>query len=194
MKCARCPREIEPLMPHEGLCQNCFLDAVEHRTKKALRDCTINKGDTILIIDDNSKESAVSKYLFKKLIDKLPVTILIKKKEIIDLEQAQKEYHHIIIPWDMDDEAETFITNMVNNTPATPSSLIKLLINVYDKEVKLYADIKKFAYTEKEKSKMQNALTTIEQKYPRSQFALLNSIKTLAKNQHKEPVKAHDSA
>jgi len=181
MKCARCQKEVEKNMPQDGMCQNCFVDLVENRARKALSGKNLKKGDKILIVDDGSKEFIVGEYLFKKILEKIPLTINVKKKDKIDLEKAQKEYTAIILPQDMDDEAETLITAMIENKPLQKEKIINVLQNVYDKEVKLYADIHKFDYLEQEKGKIQKAISKIEKSYPQVQFAIVQSIKSMQK-------------
>ncbi len=181
MKCIRCTKEVEYEMPNQELCQTCFLELIESRAKKALSKQNLKKGDKILIIDDGSKEFLVGEYLFRKLMQKVPIVIEIKKKDAINLENAQKEYTAIILPQDMDDEAESLIDAMINNKTLQKNKIINVLQNVYDREVKIFADIKKFKYTEQEKSKIQNALNKIEQKYPQAQFAMVQNIKALKK-------------
>lgn len=179
MKCARCTKEIEKNMPQDGVCQNCFLELIEHRAKKALSKQNLKKGDKILIIDDGSKEFYAADFLFRKLMDKVPLTIDTKKKETVDVEKAQKEYTAIIVPQDMDDAAETLIIAMINNKQLKKDKTINVLENIYDREVKLFADIKKFKYTEQEQSDIKKALNKIETKHPNSEFAMLQSLKAM---------------
>lgn len=181
MNCIRCKKEIEEIMGTEKTCQTCFLELIENRARKTLSKQKLQKDDKILILEDKTKEFAVTNYLFRKIMANVPLKIEVKQKELTDLEKAKKEYTAVVVPADMDDEAERLITTMVNNGKLENDDTIKLLQNVYDREVKLFADIKKFTYAEQEKSKVQKALNKIEEKYPNSEFAILQSIKAMQK-------------
>ena len=57
MKCARCQKEVEKNMPQDGMCQNCFVDLVENRARKALSGKNLKKGDKILFYTDGLTEA-----------------------------------------------------------------------------------------------------------------------------------------
>lgn len=179
MECARCKKTVEEKLEQQQLCQDCFVELIEQRTRKTLAKKGLKKGDKILIIDDGSKEFIVGEYLFRKIIEKVPLTIEIKKKEETDIEKARQEYTAIILPRDMDDEAETLLLAMINNIPLQKDNTINVLEKVYDEEVKIFADIKKFNYKEQEKSHIKKSLETIKQKYPQAEFALMQHIKAI---------------
>jgi len=177
MNCIRCGKEVETVLEQEKLCKPCFLENIEHRTKKTVKQFSLTKGNKILILDDASKEAVVSDYLFRKITTQIPLTIETKKKDSINLEKEQKSYTAIVVPWDLDDETASFIDTMINNKNIEPTKTIKLLQNIYDREARIYADLNNFTYTEHEKTKVHKALETMEQGHPGIQISMLNAIK-----------------
>ncbi len=137
----------------------------------------IRKNDRILMVDDGSKEFVVGKYLLKNIIKNLPVEITVKKSA-----KTAKEYDKIIIPWSLDDEAEEFLGIVFNKKKKQKQNkkIIKLLINLSDEEIELFAKIKGFKYRKKPKSKIKEMLDLLEKRYPGYKFSLLNSIKALS--------------
>lgn len=179
MECIKCRRKAGISLRHMGnLCRSCFLEIVEKRVRKELRTKRlIRKNDLILMVDDGSKEFVVGGYLLKNIIKNLPVKIDIKKSS-----KNTEKYNKIIIPWSLDDEAEEFLDALFNKKKKQKQNkkIIKLLINLSDEEIKLFAKIKGFKYKKRPKSKIKKMLDLLEKRYPGYKFSLLNSTKALS--------------
>ena len=181
MKCAKCKMPAKAKFKHTGnLCQNHFLELIEKRVRKGLRtQKLIKKNDKILFIDNKSKEYYVSNYLLKSIIKNLPVKIDTKKSKKLTL--ASAKHNKIIIPWSLDDEAEEFLELIFNKKQPLKfnKKALKLLGNVSEEEIELFAKIKRFKYKKTSKSKIKQMLDKMENKYPGYKFSLLNSIKQI---------------
>lgn len=184
MKCIKCNKPSTLNLKHIGvLCRNCFLKVIEKRVRKCLRTQNpIKKNDKILVINNESKEFAVGDYLLNSILKGLPVEITIKKSKTLNLPaKTTGKYNKIIIPWSLDDEDAEFIGFLFDKNPKTRFSKksIKLLKNISEDEIILFAKIKRFKYKEKKKSGIKKMLDNVENKYPGYKFSLLNSIKNL---------------
>ena len=182
MQCIRCSKETETVLEQEKLCKQCFFENIEHRARKTLKQFSLTKGNKILIIADGTKESIVSDYIFRKITAQIPLIIHTKKKDALQLETEQKNYTAVVVPWDLDDETASFIDTMINNKEIEKTKTIKLLQNIYDKEIKLYADLNNFTYAEQEKTKIHKALEALEKGHPGTELAMLNAIKNFEQN------------
>ena len=184
MECIKCRKKAGISLRHIGsVCKSCFLKIVEKRVRKELRTKKlIRKNDRILVVDNGSKEFAVGHYLLKNIIKNLPVKIAKIKTNKAILPKTTKKYDKVIIPWSLDDEAEDFLNALFNSKKQTKSSkkAIKLLMNISDEEIGLFAKIKKFKYRKRKKSKIKQMLDMLEKRYPGYKFSLLNSIKALS--------------
>lgn len=179
MKCKKCKNQAEVNFSHlEPLCEKHFLETIEKRVRKNLRKKSlICKGDRILIIDNNSKEYAVGEFLLKNIIKDLPVKIETKKSE--KLSYASSNHNKIIVPWSLDDETEEFLNFMFSKkkTKKFGKKYHKLLKNISEEEIEKFAEIKRFKYKHKKRSRIKEMLDTLEKRYPGYKFSLLNSIK-----------------
>jgi len=184
MVCFRCGKNSRISLKHIGnMCNGCFLKIIEKRVRKDIRTKKlIRKNDRILMINNSSKEFFVSGFLLRKIIKELPASIAIRKSKKLNIGQAiAKKYDKIIVPWSLDDETEGFLGYLFNKEKQQKFSkkTIKLLKNVSEEEIALFAKIKKFRYRQGKKSKIKKMLDMLEQRYPGYKFSLLNSIKQM---------------
>ena len=108
----------------------------------------------------------------KSIIKDLPVKITKKKSKT-------GKFNKIIIPWNLDKEVEANLNKIFTKFPKKQQDQkeIKLLRNVLDKEIEIFAELKKFKYAKKPKSSLQKMMDKLEEKYPGCKFSLLNSMK-----------------
>ncbi len=178
MKCQKCNKSATVIFKHLGnLCDNCFIDVVEKRVKKELRNkWKFKKDQRILIIEDETKEGKVSSYLAKLVTKDLPLFIEIKKN--IDLNKESDNYDVIFIPWSLDNEIQSFLGNIFGNKEIElekNNKIIKLLKNLSEEEIEMVAKVKNISFIKKEVSELKQFIENIEKKYPGSKFALLKS-------------------
>ncbi|MBI4141434.1 hypothetical protein HY484_00745 [Candidatus Woesearchaeota archaeon] len=177
MNCIRCNKEVEAVLEQEKLCKQCFLENIENRVRKTLKQFYLTKGNKIMILNDGTIEAVVTDYVFRKITAQIPLIIETKNKTDVNLETEQKKYTAIVVPWDLDDETSSFIDTMINNKQLEQTKTIKLLQNIYDTEIRIYADLNNFTYTEHEKTKIHKALEAMEKGHPGIEIAMLNTIK-----------------
>jgi hypothetical protein len=182
MKCTKCSRQARASFRQIGnLCENHFIELIEKRVRKQLRTGKIiKKNDRILFINNESKEYYAGYHLLKSIIKGLPVKIEIKKSKSLNPKPAKK-YDKVIVPWSLDDEAEEFINLLFNKKKPKKFSKksVKLLHNVSEEEIELFAKIKRFKYRKTKKSKIKQMLDKLENRYPGYKFSLLNSTKQM---------------
>ncbi len=181
MLCQKCrKKESNPETHLSSLCNGCFLEQIEKRVRKELRENDwVKKNERILLVKDNSKEFFVTECLFNSILKEFPLNVETVETEI--LSDKLDKYDKILIPWDMDDEISIFLNEIFNNERygKAPDKIIKLLKNVSDKEVELFAKLKGFTFGQKNKTPLQEAMNLLEKKYPGSKFALLNAQKQI---------------
>ncbi len=185
MNCIKCTGKAEiTSLKHIGpACKGCFLKIIEKRVRKDMRtNQLIKKNDKILILDNESKESVVGRFLLKSIIKDLPVKISISKSK-----KSNAKYNKIIVPWSLDDEAEKFLDTIFSKKkPAKHSkNEIMLLKNLSEEEIETFAKIKRFKYRKKQRSKTKKMLDSLEKRYPGYKFSLLNSIKQASQLKNK---------
>lgn len=164
MECQTCQKPAEHNLPGLGIiCSNCFLAAMERRAKMELkRSGEVKKGETVLIIDDGSKEAKVSELFLRSLTAKVPCTIVVGKEGKAD---------KIIVPWDADDEALMALQHICEQKPLAQNG-IKLLKGILDSEVALIAKLKGIPITEKPESEAHKLLNHLESMHPGTKFSL----------------------
>lgn len=185
-KCTKCPKKAEIKSKTDNLCKTCFLEKIEKRARKQLREYIfLNKDDKVLIIDNDSKESATNKYLFGKIIKGFPAKIIVKKFEN---EKAVQEYvkkekiNRIVIPKNADDLLKEQLENLLMNKKEKKNeNEIVLLAHVLDSEIEEFAKLLNLKYTKKEKKTnlMIDEFEKLEEKYPGAKFGFLKSQKEL---------------
>ncbi|MBN2111570.1 hypothetical protein JW707_00570 [Candidatus Woesearchaeota archaeon] len=181
MKCFKCGRQAVASFRQIGsLCENHFLELIEKRVRKDMRTKRlIRKNDRILLINNESKEYHTGYYLLKRIIKDLPVKIETRKTS--NLAASSKKHNKIIIPWSLDDEAEEFLNMVFSKKKPKKFSkkTIKLLKNVTEEEIEIFAKIKKFKCRKQAKPRIKKMLDELEKRYPGYKFSLLNSIKQM---------------
>ena len=168
MLCQTCQKEAQYSLPGLGnICSACFLTVMERRAKMELKRAgEVKKGETVLVLDDGSKEAKVSELFVRNLTKGVPCTIHISKKEA----PADK----IIIPWDADDEALMVLQHICEQKPVTNG--IKLLKGLLDSEVALVAKLNNIPLTEKPVSEAQKLLNKLEELHPGTKFSLAKTL------------------
>ncbi|MBW2973116.1 hypothetical protein KY346_01850 [Candidatus Woesearchaeota archaeon] len=179
MKCIKCNKIASIDLKHLGgsLCSNCFAEVIEKRVRKSLRQHDwLKPKDKVLVIDDNSLKSKVSIYLLKSIFKGKPFNLSFKKGSVKSAEKLSKGYDKVIIPWNLDDEAEQHLDALFNNKKIKKTRFIKLLLNVSDEEIDYFARIKKIRGRKKAKTELGKKLDALEKRYPCSKFGLQKSL------------------
>ncbi|MBT4351893.1 hypothetical protein HOD20_05160 [archaeon] len=158
---------------------------IEKRVRKEIRiNKLISKNDTILIIDDGSYKFKISQKLLKNIVQDMPVTIEIKKTKYILGDNFDSKWNKIIIPWNLDDENEYFLTSVFKNENSKYSGhfkiknmqFIKLLINISKEESKEYCEENDIKYeNEVNSSDISKYIDLMQKKHPETKFCLLKS-------------------
>ncbi len=186
-RCAKCSKPAKVNLKTSGdYCNSCFLKVIEKRVRKDMRlNKWIEKNDKILFVDDNSKEAKVGDYLLKSIIKGLPVKITKRKSA-----SNASKYDKIILPWSLDMEVEEKLGLIFSKIPKIPKKQqqkkmkeekkeIRLLRGLLDKEIEIFAKLKKFKCKKGSKSKLQKMVDKLEERYPGCKFSVLNSMKLL---------------
>lgn len=179
MSCIKCKKPAKIDLKHLGgpLCYSCFAEVIEKRVRKSLREQDwLKPGQKVVFIDNSTLKAAVAKYLLKSIFKGQPFDIDFKKASISYVEKAAKGYDRIIIPWSMDDETEQFLACLLDNKRLPKEKYVKLLVNLSDEEILLFAKIKKLEGKIKKKSKLGSMLDELEKRYPGSKFGFLRSM------------------
>ncbi len=174
----------------ELLCDSCFCKIIEKRVRREVRLSRIfSKNDRILVLNDGSKEYKIGRLLLKSIIKDLPVEIS-EKKGVFDINKLGKSKEdRIIVPWSLDKEINLYLRNMFEGKKQeklghiVEKKYVKLLRNVMDSELKVFAEINKIIIKDESKTKdeIKEMLEDIEKKYPGSKFSLLKSIDFMEK-------------
>lgn len=167
MDCTTCNKPAENDLPGLGIiCNACFLTVMERRAKMELKRAgEVKKNETVLILDDGSKEAKVSELFLRNLTKGVPCTIIVAKEGKAD---------KIIIPWDADDEALMVLQHICEQKPIQNG--IKLLKSILDSEVALIAKLNNIPLTEKPASEAKKLLDHLESLHPGTKFSLAKTL------------------
>ncbi|MBW2978433.1 hypothetical protein KY331_06320 [Candidatus Woesearchaeota archaeon] len=166
MRCYLCGRTaVIKKQKNRVICNKCFCWLFEKRIRKQTRlDKSFSSGDRILVIGE------VAKYLVKSITKDMNVKLV------------SKNYNKKIIEWTLDDELNQFVKGMFEGKGRRKEEkkVIKILKNVTDEEVKLFAKIKglKFKPNKKDKA-IQKFLDSVQAKYPNAKYNLLRNVSEL---------------
>lgn len=167
MKCIKCKAISKIEIKGTGkFCKKCFLDMIIKRIKKDIRQLNLKKNSKIILVKETTPSFLLSKYVLENL--ELPIKLEIKKEIEI------KRKNNIIYPKSMDDIAEEFFQNIIQNKKTRKT--ISILKNISDFEIKKFADFMGWKY---KKYKKNILLDKLEKKYPNIKFALLKSMEKI---------------
>lgn len=159
------------------MCPSCFAEVIEKRVRKSLRDNNwLKPEDKILYIDDGTMQSGVGIFFINAIFKNKPFNFSFKKGTTKSAARLSKGYDKVLIPWSMDDEVEQYLDALFNAKKVPKTNHIKLLINVSDEEIALFAKIKKIKGKQKAKTVLGKMLDNLEKRYPGSKFGLLRSV------------------
>ena len=192
-KCKKKPASISLKHIPGKLCNSCFIKVIEKRVRKDVRlKRLFSRDDHILILDDKTKESIVSQYLLNSILNHLPVTIFIFEiEDRFNLDEKNLKaivrtgcINKIVLPWSLDDEGECFLSKMFGKLDFEKQKKperIKLLRNVSEKEIEVFAKIKRFKYKKLKpyNKDIREMLNTLEKKHPEIKFSVLKSFDSL---------------
>ncbi|HLD89137.1 MAG TPA: hypothetical protein VI894_02940 [Candidatus Nanoarchaeia archaeon] len=179
MKCINCRMEGKiQLYFKQFMCDSCFAEMVERRTRKEMRaEKLFKKNDNITVLDDDSFKAKVAVEILKSALKNLPAEINAVKK-ITDTGKK------IIVPWSIDDENREFLERIFfDKKIENNSNQIKILKSLTDAEIKIFADIKKLKHKtcEEKNDFFSNQLVKIHSKYPTTRYALAKTSRALKK-------------
>ncbi len=160
------------------LCKNCYIRWFEKKFLYTIRKFNlIKKSDTILIPTKKDFRSAVLKNLFTFYTEKNPYIKIVKSKTSKYNKTASKETTDLIAY-----KITKAITNKkikeLKSTGPKEKNIIRPLYLFLDKEVLLYAKLKKIKHLKpktKKKDKIENIIETLEQKHPEIKQAIVQS-------------------
>ena len=171
MKCIKCWKTAV----FEGLCQSHFSEMAENRAKQAIREIGwLNPNEKILVVNDGAAAGVAAEYLLKKVIGGLPVKITVKKK--ISAAASAKgfdRFDRVIMPYSIDDKIEMFLRQMFEGKKLKKSKKeLWLVEHLTDNEIEQLLKLKKLKFKQKKKSELGLLLASLEQRLPRTRFAL----------------------
>ena len=168
MKCYLCGKKAVICKQNDRfICNKCFCWLFEKRIRKQTRiERSFSVNDKVLVLGD------VARYLVKSITKDMNVKIV------------SKNYNKKVIEWTLDDELNQFAKELFEGKSYTKEEkkVIKILKNVTDDEVKLFAKINglKFKPNKKDIS-IQKFLDNVQDKYPNAKYNLLRNISELRK-------------
>jgi hypothetical protein len=187
MECAKCKKIAEIKVQNLDFCLSCLEKIIIKRIRKEVRESKFfEKNDSILIIDDGTKEAKVTIYLMKHLLGDMPVKIEIRKQKYSLGDKVKGRHTKVIIPWNADMEGVYFLDSIFSgkksdlrgNFTLGKKTYIKLLMPVLSFEIEGLAKAKRLQYIIiKQKKQTSGALMLdkLETEYPEIKFSVLKS-------------------
>ena len=143
------------------LCRACFVDVIQKRCRKALKDAGwLEPGQKVHIVEDSEALSV----LFKQVVKGLPLDYVLR-------EQAEI----ILVGKTADDEAEEFVDKLFAGRLMPENTAVNLLANISTPELEKYCELEGINSTAKPKSELRTRLDALEKRYPGTYFALQKS-------------------
>jgi hypothetical protein len=181
MKCYLCNKKASiKQQKNRYICNKCFSWLFEKRIRKQTRlDQSFKPRDRILAIGQ------IANYLTKSITKNMNVKIFQKNK--IDSNFIKKnKINKIVIEYTLDDELNQYIKGIFEKKKEAKKDkkYIKILKNVTDNDVLLFAKINKLKFKPNKKDKnIQEFLNSIQAKFPNAKYTLLKNINKLRKLQ-----------
>ena len=164
MKCYLCKgRGVIKQQKGRDICRKCFCMLLEKRIRKYARlNKLFKKGDRILV------KGGMDKYFVKSILKDMPVKLV------------SKGGNKVVIQWSLDDEINEFVKALFEGKKVKKIKGIKLLKVATDKELLMFAKIKKIKFKPNKKDKgVQMFLDAVEAKHPNIKYNLLHNIQLL---------------
>jgi hypothetical protein len=176
MRCSKCVKEAVA----EEFCKSHFFELVEKRAKEAIRDIGwLKKGEKILVVNDGTAAGVASEYLLKKVVGGLPLKITVRRKIVQAV--GAKGFDRIILPYSLDDKIEIFLKAMFEqNKVKTDKKQLLLAGHLANDELEQFLKLKHLTFRQKKKSKLGLLLDKLEQRLPKTRFALARASETIA--------------
>ncbi len=171
-KCPSCKRTLElyrlDFMPRP-LCESCLCKNIERRVRREIRtQCPLTKGDTVVIVDDGSKEARMLEYILKRLEKDFPIKL--SKSKVKNAKYA--------LPISLDEAAVSFLEHVINKK-GKKIGFAPLMV-VHSEEVILFTKLKKLGGKKKLiKGNIKDHLDTLEKKHAQLKFSIIRFSKEL---------------
>ena len=199
VQCSRCQQQAVTGFKHQGpLCRGCFIDEIEHRIRKHLREARLIKANaTYLTAERLIRKTA-------QPVIRVPMKVKLVTKSAVQEAQDKGQAgiraflrHHkaaaILLPWTLDDEAAAGLEMLFHETRKTTvlqgrSPLqIAYFRAVLKAEVREYARIKRILFRSPYDSAMDRPRDIISQRLPSAIFGFVRSMDGIARLRQKDP-------
>ena len=156
----------------EGLCKSHFFELVERRAKEAIRGIGwLKKGEKVLVVNDGTAGGVASEYLLKKVVGGLPLKITVRRK--VGQAGGAKGFDRIAMPNSIDDKIEMFLRQVFEAKKLKRGKKeLWLVEHLADNEIEQFLKLKNLKFRQKKKSKLGLLLDKLEQRLPKTRFAL----------------------
>jgi tRNA(Ile)-lysidine synthase TilS/MesJ len=170
MKCYLCNKAAK-IKQQKGraVCNQCFVRLIEKRIRKQTRlEKSFKPKDKILVLGD------VADYLVKSITKNMNIRIFSRKN---------KKINKIVVEHTLDDELNQFVKEIFQNKKhKKQGKTIKILKNITDKDIMLFAKIKGLRFKPNKKDKkFQDFLDQVQARYPNAKYNLLRNMEELRK-------------
>ena len=178
-KCAK--ESCDKKAAAEGLCRSHFFELVERRAKEAIRGIGwLKKGEKVLVVNDGTAAGVASEYLLKKVVGGLPLKITVRRK--LGQAGSAKGFDRIVMPYSIDDKIEMFLRRMFENKKLKKGNKeLWLVEHLANDEIEQFLTLKNLKFRQKKKSKLGLLLDKLEQRLPKTRFALARASETFRK-------------
>ncbi|MFO8015587.1 MAG: hypothetical protein R6U32_00635 [Candidatus Woesearchaeota archaeon] len=186
-KCIKCPKKAY----HNNLCRKHFIQQIEARVKKEIRQKQPISRDDILIMTD-----PLSRHLLRKSLGGMPVRTAISGK---NLSREEKERSKKVLLWTLDDEIIDFLMFFFGERPAPQekgkmhkdrkrendegAGTIRPFRQVKDDELEKYAGAAGIKFKKKKRSareeEIKKAINRIDRKHKETRYSLLKSVEEM---------------
>lgn len=181
MRCIRCKKDADVILPHLSACNSCFCRIIEKRIRKQMRvNELFSKGETVHILDDQSAASAIISSL-------LPEVLSYKRIEFIICEKIPNNAAKAVLPWTLDDELNSALKSIfLGDEMIYPAKrfdpaiqTVMPLISVTREEIERYADINGLKFTETEDTEPLLSFRGMFRQHPEIPFNFFKNIQRL---------------
>lgn len=174
-RCGKCARIDEA-----EYCSHCLVEVIEKRVSKRLNTISCGNGkpgSSRMLIVCESKSSlscAVAAYLAKKLC-RIAAVSVIKKAKASHRSMMRQPHRAVIIPRCADETATDFLARLIggvsingsrNTTAPDAANAVNIFELVTEKELELYATIKKIKWVKEKESSLKRRIQSLQAKYP----------------------------
>jgi len=163
--------------PNKGrkYCKKCFFRIFEKRMRREMHNYVwFKKDEKVRLIDDQTCKT--------KIIEQLLIPILKEARIDVKITKTKPKNARIILTDNLDDYNGDFLKAIMNDKKLEKDAFVRPLKQISDDEINTYAKLTNLPGLKRKKDLIFDFMNSMEQRFPETKFAILNSVDLIKKS------------